>query len=121
MSNKQSQLPDKITALEEYWKEHGDDKYLDDIKSWRQSVKDNMAISELKNHHGFKLLIKGFKDLRRGINYNLKEDEKMSEIDRAKSFQGKYVINYFLSFFEDAESAVKEIEQNIDDNLEEFK
>ncbi len=91
---------------------------IEEINKWKEEAKRAMLAKDIKNHEGIKLIVKRFASDVEGINLLLlnANSEKLSDKERDRLLDKKFLYIEFLSIFPEAEKILKEIEKKVAEN-----
>lgn len=95
-----------------------DERYQDEIRSYRGQIIEQLAVKELKQNLGFQRLLNGLNERVKSIDNVLKGDIKIIGTEEAKYlYREKLAYQWLLSFFQDAADDLRSIENKINENL----
>lgn len=97
---------------------HGDEESQEQIKTWERQLKRSLALLDLANHDGVKLLLNQFQANIEAVNTELTERRTMTLRERELLFVRRDCWQQFLRIFEDARNHAEGIEREIETNLE---
>ena len=88
------------------------------IRDWAKSIRENLAVLELKENKGMRMIMEELDRKISDCTKSLAENETMSEEDRQLIFRERRCWRWFRFLFDGAEKTVKLIGKQVEDNLE---
>jgi len=109
-----------IDDLEKLEKEFAgeDENSLEEIRQWRREATEKLAVISLKENKGLKMLLDGLQNKVEGIDSQLKDNIDIIGTEKSKYlYHEKLCYQYVLSFFNQAENILEDLNKKINDNL----
>lgn len=95
----------------------GDESIVNQLNLWEQEIKKQTNLTELSKNEILKDVLKNLRQFVEDINISLVEDESMSQEKRNELFIQRTCWLWLINLFTDSKKVLKEIEDNIKDNL----
>jgi len=107
---------DKIQTAVDYFKEHGDERFFDEVDNFQKDANIKINVSSLKHNPEMEKLLKILQEKINVINKNLAENEEIIGTDKAKFlYHEKMCYQYLINFFDGADEFVNNLDKRIDE------